>query len=343
MSIRLPAEWEAQDGVLLSWPHRETDWFPILKSVVPVFTQIASLISHHEKAVIVAPEPDEVLKALKKSGAVLQNISIHKMPVNDTWARDFGPVTALKNGKPLILDFTFNAWGMKFAANFDNRVTGTLFENKAFSDRTKLHNPGMVLEGGSIESDGDGTILTTSQCLLSPNRNSHLGKKEIERKLRVLLGAKKVLWLGSGHLEGDDTDAHIDTLARLCPGGVIAYVSCDNKKDPHYAPLADMKKELENFTDRKGKPYVLVPLPLPAARYNKSGKRLPATYANFLVINGAVLLPVYGDKKNDAAAIASMEKIFPDRKIFPVDCVPLIHQFGSLHCVTMQLPKGVLK
>lgn len=342
MPIRLPAEWELQDGVLLSWPHRETDWAPILKNVLPVFAEIAAVISRFEKVVIVAPELSDAESVLKKSGAELNNVIIYKLPTNDTWARDFGPITVLKNGKPRLLDFTFNAWGLKFASNFDNQITQGLFRSKAFHEKIQLTVPGMVLEGGSIESDGQGTVLTTSQCLLSPNRNAHLDKKAIDRRLRKLLGAKKILWLDSGHLEGDDTDAHIDTLARLCPENTIAYVSCENKKDPHFIPLRKMKEELSRFTDGKGKPFKLVPLPLPAACYNKTGKRLPATYANFLIVNRAVLLPVYGDKINDASAITALGKVFPDRKIIPVNCLPLVHQFGSLHCVTMQLPKGVL-
>ena len=343
MSVRLPAEWEAQDGVLLSWPHRDTDWQPYLKSVVPVFTEIAAQISRRERVVIVSPDTSEPKSALKKSGADLNNILFYDMPTNDTWARDFGPITVLKNGSPVLLDFTFNAWGMKFAANFDNLITRDLYGKKAFGAKCRLVNPGMVLEGGSIESDGGRTVRTTSQCLLSPNRNGRFGKKEIDKKLRALFGARKILWLDSGHLLGDDTDAHIDTLARLCPGNTIAYVTCDDKKDPHYFPLLKMKEELSRFTNTKGKPFRLVPLPLPRACYNKSGRRLPATYANFLVLNGAVLLPVYGDRKKDAAAKSALEEIFPGREIITVNCLPLVYQFGSLHCVTMQLPKGVLK
>jgi agmatine deiminase len=263
MAIRLPAEWEKQDGVLLSWPHRQTDWLPALKRVIPVFASIAAQISRFEKVVIVSPEPDQARTVLERTDADRENIFYYKIPTNDTWARDFGAITVLKDGKPLLLDFTFNAWGLKFAADLDNRITSRLFQSGAFSKKTRLTVPGLVLEGGSIESDGKGTVLTTENCLLSPNRNPHLDKNSIERELKKHLGAKRVLWLASGRLEGDDTDAHIDTLARFCPDDTIAYVGCEDKKEIHYDPLRQMRTELENSghfpESRTGWPLYLSP------------------------------------------------------------------------------------
>lgn len=343
MAIRFPAEWELQDGVLLSWPHPGTDWFPILSRVVPVFVKIAEQVSRFEKVLIVAPDLKPVKAALAKSGAKKKNLFFYEIPTNDTWARDFGPVTVLKDGNPQLLDFTFNAWGMKFAADRDNLITKNLFAAGAFGGKVQRVLPGLVLEGGSVESDGKGTVMTTENCLLSPNRNPHLGRNAIERELKKHLGAERVLWLASGHLEGDDTDAHIDTLARFCPGDTIVYVSCEDKKDKHYLPLQKMKKELEKFRAPSGERYKLVALPFAKARFSGEGRRLPATYANFLIVNGAVLLPVYNDPERDKQAVSVLEKVFSDREIIAIDCLPLVEQSGSLHCLTMQLPKGVLK
>ena len=200
---------------------------------------------------------------------------------------------------------------------------------------------GLVLEGGSTESDGRGTILTTAECLLNPNRSPHLTQEEIEATLGASLGADRFLWLEHGFLAGDDTDSHVDTLARLCPDDTIVYVRCDDPGDEHHPALAAMEAELRGFRTREGKPYRLVPLPWPRPQTDSEGHRLPATYANFLVINGAVLVPTYGDR-SDAAALAAVGSAFPGREAIGIDCRPLILQHGSLHCVTMQLPKGVL-
>jgi agmatine deiminase len=204
---------------------------------------------------------------------------------------------------------------------------------------TPLRSQHLVLEGGSIESDGRGTILTTSACLLSPNRNPGLTKAQIERQMLALFGARRMLWLDHGHMEGDDTDAHVDTLARLAPGDTIVYVACDDRTDAHYADLKAMEDELKALRTAAGKPYRLLPLPWPAAKFDEDGNRLPATYANFLVLNGAVLAPTYRDKA-DAVALKVIGKAFPGHDIIGIDCTPLIGQHGSLHCVTMQIPKG---
>ncbi len=340
MKRRLPAEWEEQDGVLLAWPHKDSDWLPILHKVEPVFIEIAKQISLYERVVIIAPDRGMVEEKLRRAGAVLERITIYEADTNDTWTRDFGPLTVLEGEKPLLLDFFFNGWGLKFAADQDNQATRRLHQAGAFT-ATPLRTVGLVLEGGSIESDGQGTLLTTEECLLGPNRNPHLSRNELEAILSETLGTKNVLWLGSGFLAGDDTDSHIDTLARLCPDDAIVYVSCPDEQDIHFAALQRMALELESFRTRDGRPYRLIPLPWPSPRHDEDGQRLPATYANFLVINGAVLVPTYQDK-NDTAAIAAIHEAFPERTIIGIDCLPLLEQHGSLHCLTMQIPKGVL-
>lgn len=340
MIRRLPAEWEEQDGVLLAWPHAESDWRDALAAVETVFIQITLAISRFEPVLIVAPAIEPVWEQLRRAGVALDRVTLYPMATNDTWSRDFGPITVYEDGRPVLYDFGFNAWGLKFAANHDNLITGNLARCGAFG-RCAVRIPGLVLEGGSIESDGAGTLLTTSQCLLSPNRNPHLDRRGIEQALGDLLGFSRFLWLEHGYLAGDDTDAHIDTLARLCPNDAIAYVQCDNPKDEHFAALNAMESELRAFRTASGQAYRLVPLPWPQPCYDPDGHRLPATYANFLIINSAVLVPTYGVPQ-DEAALQTISRLFPARETIGIDCRPLIDQHGSLHCVTMQLPRGVV-
>jgi agmatine deiminase len=337
---RLPAEWEAQDGVLLAWPHSGTDWAYMLDDVRPVFVEIVRQITRFERVLLAAADIDEASGFLASSGVDLSRITLCEMPTNDTWARDFGPITVMYNGQPVLLDFVFNGWGLKFPANHDNLITARLKEQGALAPNLK--KIGLVMEGGSLESDGLGTILTTADCLLSPNRNPQLDKSEIEQAMASLLGARRVLWLDHGWLAGDDTDSHIDTLARICPDNTIVYQACDNPQDEHYQELKLMEAQLKSFKAPDGGSYRLMALPWPKARFDDQAHRLPATYANFLVINGAVLAPTYGDRENDEKALACIGQAFPGREIVGIDCLPLIEQHGSLHCVTMQLPAGVL-
>lgn len=341
MNRRLPAEWEEQDGVLLAWPHEETDWRFCLGEVEPVFLAIVDAVSRFERVVLVAPEREKMEITLHRAGIDVEQIDIFEIDCNDTWSRDFGPITVLDGETPRLLDFGFNGWGLKFPADLDNMLTRRLHSSGAFG-ATPLETVGLILEGGSIESDGRGTILTTTECLLGPNRNPHLSRSEIENLLGTHLGASCILWLHNGFLEGDDTDSHIDTLARLCPDDTILYVSCANGKEPHFQSLQAMENELKNFRTRDGHRFRLLPLPWPSPCHDGNGNRLPATYANYLVINGAVLVPTYRDR-NDAAALAVIGEAFPDRQVIGIDCLPLIQQHGSLHCVTMQIPKGVVR
>jgi agmatine/peptidylarginine deiminase len=339
MKIRLPAEWEPQSGVMLTWPHEGTDWIDILEEVEKCFIDIAAEIAVREKLIIVCPNKKDLVEKLRSCN--LNNILFAEIPSNDTWARDHGPISVFWNGHPVLYDFTFNGWGMKFAANLDNQITENLFSQKFFSTEAEYSNKqSFILEGGSIESDGQGTLLTTTECLCSANRNNYMTRKEIEDYLKEVFDLKKILWLNNGFLEGDDTDSHIDTLARLCDKTTIAYVKCDDPDDVHYEALKSMEEELKSFKNTDNKPYDLIALPMADPVWDE-GQRLPATYANFLIVNGAVLVPFY-DSPKDIIAKNILQKVFPKREIVGIDCRSLIKQHGSLHCVTMQFPKGVL-
>lgn len=334
---RLPAEWEPQSAVQLTFPHKDTDWAEILPEVMPCFVKIAQTISQYQPVLILSPEVDETRSLLEVDNN--SNFHLVKSASNDTWARDHGGITIEENGKAVILDFVFNGWGLKFPSDKDNLLTRHLYEKGVFN--AELRHGGIVLEGGALESDGQGTLLTTSECLLSPNRNPHLSKGEIEAYLIHCFGLKQVLWLNHGYLAGDDTDSHIDTLARFCAADTIAYVKCSDPSDEHYDALQKMEAELSQFKTLTGTPYRLVPLPWPKACFDEAGNRLPSTYANFLIINGAVLVPTY-DVPQDEEALHVFKALFPDREIIGIDCRPLILQHGSLHCVTMQYPANVV-
>ena len=340
-SFNLPAEWAPQSGVQLTWPHAHTDWAYMLEEVQECFTRIAIEIARRELLLIVTPEPDTVRRQIE--GKVrMENVRLATCDTNDTWARDHGAITLLdKEGNAYLQDFTFNGWGLKFASDKDNLITRRLVKDGHLHGRY-TNRLGFVLEGGSIESDGQGTLLTTSECLLSPNRNAEMNREEIEAYLRNAFHARQVLWLDHGYLAGDDTDSHVDTLARLCPNDTIAYVRCTRPEDEHYGELQRMEEQLKTFRTLDGKPYRLLPLPWPAPIV-EDGERLPATYANFLVMNGAVLFPTYAQPENDALAKEVLALAFPDREITSIDCRPLIRQHGSLHCVTMQYPTGVIR
>jgi len=333
-------EWDNQDGILIAWPHAGTDWAYMLDEVTACYVEMArAILEDDERLVIVAPDADDV-KASLGQDVDWQRIRIIELPTNDTWVRDYGPIAVFKDGRTVLTDFTFNAWGMKFAADCDNLVTSRLQARGVFK-APLVNYRDLVLEGGSIETDGNGTVLTTTCCLTAPNRNDALSREQLEQELLDRLGCVKMLWLDHGALSGDDTDGHIDTLARFAPDGVILYCGCDNPEDEHYEPLMKMEEDLKQMTDAEGNPYHLIKLPLPDAMYDEIS-RLPATYANFLVMNHQVLVPVYGQPENDVKACELIGQAFPGRKIKGIDCRPLICQHGSLHCATMQLPEGSL-
>ncbi|MFA7386090.1 MAG: agmatine deiminase family protein [Thiohalobacteraceae bacterium] len=341
--IHFPSEWAPQDGVQLTWPNDRGDWAPYLGQVEPVFVDIAREVASRERLVISCYDElhcQAVADRLRTAGVAMERVQLYVVPSDDTWARDHGPISLYAEGQPRLLDFVFNGWGGKYSAAQDNEITQRLAAAGAFG-ALQPEPVDLVLEGGGIESDGEGTLMTTTSCLLAPTRNPQFDQAQLEARLRELLGVERFLWLHNGHLEGDDTDGHIDTLARFCSPDTIAYQGCDDPQDAHYPALAAMAEELRAFRTRGGERYRLVELPWPAPKHDDEGRRLPATYANFLIINGAVLVPTYRDPA-DAAALEALRGCFPDREIVAVDCSALILQYGSLHCVTMQLPRGVL-
>ena len=307
------AEWEPQSMVQLTWPHEGTDWAPILDEITAVYEEMASEIRKREPLLIV-----------------------DTMPHNDTWARDHGFITVEetsfdpKSKALVLLDFCFNGWGEKFEATLDNQINKHLYEQGLVKGTYEDHLD-FVLEGGSIESDGKGTVFTTEYCLMAPHRNQPLTKEEIEERLKEWLGAERIVWLQHGSLIGDDTDGHIDTLVRICPNDTLLYTGGD---DDH-PDLAEMERELQKLRTLDGKPYRLLKLPLPRPIYDDSD-RLPATYANYLVINGAVLVPTYNQPDLDTEALRIIGEAFPDREMVGIDCRAVIKQHGSLHCCTMQ-------
>ncbi|MDO4162997.1 MAG: agmatine deiminase family protein [Bacteroides sp.] len=336
----LPAEWALQSGIQLTWPHAGTDWAYMLDEVQRCFIDIAREIAQREKLLIVTPYPEEVKEQISAS-VNMENVRFLTCNTNDTWARDHGAITLQDVDGPSLLDFKFNGWGLKFASDKDNLITHQAVEAKALKGRY-VNRLGFVLEGGSIESDGMGTLLTTSECLLSPNRNGQMNQVEIEEYLRSVFHLQRVLWLDHGYLAGDDTDSHIDTLARFCSPSTIAYVQCTDENDEHYEALRLMEEQLRTFRTLKDEPYRLLALPMPD-KIVEDGERLPATYANFLIMNEAVLYPTYRQPANDARAKEVLQQAFPKYEVIGIDCRALIKQHGSLHCVTMQYPAGIIK
>ena len=323
---RLPAEWEPQEGVQLTWPHAGTDWAPILNDITVVYHSMAREIARRERLIVIAPED-----AARDCVKII-------CPTNDTWARDHGFISLVDdNGHRRLLDYKFNGWGEKFEASLDNAINRRLYNLGEIAGEYS-DNLDFVLEGGSIESDGRGTIFTTSQCLLAPHRNQPMTKAEIEERLKRDLCAERVLWIDYGNLIGDDTDGHIDTIVRVCPDDTLLYMGCDNPEDEQYEDLRKMEAQLQSFRTLEGKPYRLMKLPMPHPIYDGED-RLPATYANFLIINDAVLCPTYNQPDIDSEALRIIAKAFPDREIIGIDCCPVIRQHGSLHCCTMQFPK----
>lgn len=337
----LPAEWETDSAILISWPHKDSDWLYILDDVENTYKELIAAISDFHDVVVVAPDisiPKEKLNSLQQRN----NIYFFQVPTNDTWIRDYGPISLInKNtGDVRLLDFCFNAWGLKFAANFDNLVNSSM-KARGLIYCGLENNRDFVLEGGAIESDGCGTVLTTSYCQLSPNRNASLNKEEISNQLKKRLNVDRILWLNHGYLAGDDTDSHIDTLVRFAPNDTLVYVSCNDINDEHFQELKLMEDELKCFETSNSLPYNLVALPLPDPVYDEEGNRLPATYANFLVTNKAVFMPTYRSPQKDELAMKILEVVF-ERKVVGVDCMDLIKQHGSLHCATMQCDRRAL-
>ena len=374
--FRLPAEWEHQREIQLTWPHKDTDWAPILDEITAVYVRMAKEIAKRELVLVVAPDIALVRQQLRASlsNEELARVFFFECFTNDTWARDHGFLTLVRGesqirhcqrvsrrrrktlvgGKDneakelsnfqlstftfqnLLLDFCFNGWGEKFPAHLDNDINRQLWEKGVLKGNYRNHLD-FVLEGGSIESDGNGTVFTTSQCLLAPHRNQPLSREEIECRLKEYLHADRIVWLDHGNLEGDDTDGHIDTIVRVAPHDTLLYMGCDDESDEQYGDFLALESQLKGLLTKDGHPYRLLRLPMPDAIYDEDGERLPATYANFLILNGAVLVPTYGQLKKDNEALRIIGEAFPDRELVGIDSCTIIKQHGSIHCCTMQL------
>ena len=316
---RLPAEWEPQSGIQLTWPHAQTDWAPMLDEITETYREMADAIGRYEPVMIVEP------------------------PTNDTWARDHGFITLVNDrGGVRLLDFKFNGWGEKFPAALDNAINRRLYDEGRVRGEY-VDELDFVLEGGSIESDGRGTVFTTTHCLMAPHRNQPMTKEQIEERLKRSLGAHRIVWIDHGALTGDDTDGHIDTLVRICPDDTLLYVGCDDPQDEQFGELHLMETQLQTLRTTDGRPYRLLRLPMPHPICDEDGEQLPATYANFLVVNGAVLVPTYAQPELDAEALRLVGEAFPGRDAVGIDCRSIIRQHGSLHCCTMQYPENVIQ
>ncbi|MCS5711803.1 agmatine deiminase family protein [Candidatus Berkiella aquae] len=339
-NTRLPAEWEKQHAILLTWPHEHGAWGKDYHdSIEPVFIEITRAVVATQTIIIGAfdaTHQNHIHTVLTASGIQLAEVKTYIVPSDDVWARDHGPITVYQGDKSVLCDFQFTGWGEKYAYQLDDQIPSKLVASGLLSNYGYQAIP-FILEGGAIDCDGQGTLLTTEQCLRTQARHADLTREDIEASLATYLGIKRVLWLSDGQLAGDDTDGHVDTLARFFDANTIAYASTDDENDPHFASLKAMERTLQSFKNNVGEPYQLVKLPLPSAIYDASGKRLPATYANFLFCDQQVLVPIYQDPK-DEQILATFKAHFPDRKIVGIDCCHAIEQYGSLHCLTMQIP-----
>lgn len=336
----LAAEWQPQAQVLLTWPHQHTGWHEFTE-LEQEYLAIAQAIIQFEPLTILCYDADHqhhVKKLLQRAKLpTTGDLRCLTIATNDVWIRDYGPLTVHdKLQQPLHLDFEFNAWGGKYDFSKDNQVTHQLALHGAI-DRNRTEKINFILEGGSIDINAQGQLLTTTRCLGAHTRNANLSRHELEHYLEKYLGAQQVLWLEEGALAGDDTDSHIDMLARFTEHDAIMYTSCHDRSDPNYADLQAMQINLRQLCQQHQLPHALIELPIPTPIYKKDGSRLPASYANFLIINDAVLVPTYNDKNADAYACGQIQMAFPHRKIIPLSSRHLIEQFGSIHCATMQI------
>ncbi len=340
-SIRFMAEWEECAAVLLALPAPHTDWNYILLEAIDQYREIIDAFTRNGvKCIVLTSDVDEARQLLSDTDMDL--ITLVECDYNDTWTRDYGPLTVIKGERCRALDFGFNGWGLKFASDRDNLVNLGLVNESLLLPDAYRNERDYVLEGGSIDTDGKGTILTTTKCLCSPNRNGGKSKAEINRILSDRLGAEHILWLDYGALAGDDTDSHIDTLCRMAPDNTIIFTGCRNVDDEHFEEMLKMRAQLTLFRNQEGEPYNLIELPLPDPIYDEDGLRLPASYANYLVTPDIIFVPVYAQPDNDRLACNTLRIAFPRHKVVPVECLTLIRQHGSLHCATMQLVEGEL-
>jgi len=338
LGYRMPAEWERHEGTWLSWPHKADTWPGKLAAIVPVWVEMVRALAHGERVHILVNESapaSRVTSLLKGAGIEMAAVTLHEIPTDDAWARDHGPIFVTRPGSShlAVVDWRFNSWGGKYPPwerdDLVPRQIAALLDVPIFS-------PGIVLEGGSIDVNGRGTLLTTESCLLNANRNPHLGREEIETFLCDYLGVHHVLWLREG-IEGDDTDGHVDDLTRFVNETTVVTVVENDPTDENYEPLQANYRALQEMTDQDGRPLQVLQLPMPAPIYYE-GTRLPASYANFYIGNRVVLLPVFDDP-DDAIAKEVLAGAFPGREIVGIDAVDLVWGLGAFHCVTQQQPE----
>ncbi len=334
-------EWETQFATLVTWPHPNGDWNPWLKLINTTYFSLVTHIARFQPVYVVCLDSKHVAYAQSQLNIVDDRIRFLPIAHNDTWIRDYGPITLRdEHNHYYWLNFTFNGYGNKYNAHADDAVTEHLGHISEFS-AYQLQKIPFVLEGGSFDYDGDGTLITTAECLLHPTRNPNSNKESIETLLKEVLGVKRVLWLDHGFLMGDDTDSHVDMLARFINPNTIVYCQCQDPSDPHYAALQAMEKQLQSFVNIHQQPYHLIPLPQPHLRYSvlqqQPNKRLPASYLNFIFVNGGILVSTFNDVY-DEQVLAIFRELCPDRTVVPIDTRFLIEQGGGLHCATMQIP-----
>jgi agmatine deiminase len=337
LGFRMPAEWEPQEAVWLSWPHRRRTWPGGFRPIPGVFAVVAAAISHREKVRInvAAGLRADARRRIERAGADMGRVELHANPTNDAWCRDHGPIFVRndRTGEVAVTDWDYNAWGGKYPPfDRDNRVPSRI----ARSLGMRRFAPGMVLEGGSIDVNGSGLLLTTEACLLNPNRNPALGRAEIEARLRDFLGIREVVWLGEG-IAGDDTDGHVDDLTRFTSERTVVTALEPRRRDVNSRALRENLERLAAVRTRSGQRLRVVPLPMPDPVI-REGRRLPASYANYLVINGAVLMPSFRQPRADRRAAEVLASCFPGRDVVAVDCLELVWGLGTLHCISQQQP-----
>jgi len=337
LGFHFPAEFARHSATWLSWPHKEESWPGKIETIFPVYAQFIKLVAEGEKVNInVADEAmkQKAIRYLGKVGADLKNIQFFFHPTNDAWCRDHGPAFLVneKEKKKMLVKWNYNAWGNKYPPHdLDNQIPISIANHYKMSYAT----PGIVMEGGSVDFNGKGTVLTTTSCLLNPNRNPHLTQKEIEKYLISYYGVENVLWLGDG-IVGDDTDGHIDDITRFVNDDTVVTVVEDNKSDENYKPLKENLETLATMKLENGKSIRVIELPMPnAVTYND--QRLPASYGNFYIANNYVVVPTFRDK-NDDKALSILQKCFPDRKVVGLDSTDIIWGLGSFHCLSQQEP-----
>ena len=335
---RLPAEWEKQSAVQLTWPHDKDIWQEDFPKIINLFVSLSKIMISHTRLIIICLKATDIKYYFTEKEK--KRIFFIEAKSNDIWTRDHGFISLKAKQNIFLLNFIFNGWGLKFVANHDNLLNLKLKQSSIFSEKVSFKDVSLVFEGGSIDSNGNGEALTTSTCIFSLNRNEYIPKANLIKNLKDTFNLSKLHLLDHGHLQGDDTDSHIDMLARFVNENTIVHAVCNDKNDNHYESLQKMKVELEEISNSKGQKYNLIGIPI--GKVIKEDARLPASYINFLLINGAVLVPQY-NVPEDKIAIEIFSKLFKNRIVIPFNCTLLIRQGGSLHCATMNFYEGTLK